>query len=159
MHKPLMYLKRGRGRPALERKDPQAAWPSRWTVCEILKREGLVREQTRRRKVGHPGKPTSIVTAPNQLWCVDFKGQFKTRDGLYCYPLTVTDSYSRYLIGCQALLSTQTAGTKEVFQYLFKQYGLPRQSAQTTGRPLLRRPWDDSQRCPSGGFSSASGQS
>src|ERR1041384_6434975 len=52
----------------LERKDPQAAWPSRWTVCKILKREGLVSEKTRRRKVGHPGKPTSIVTAPNQLW-------------------------------------------------------------------------------------------
>jgi putative transposase len=120
----------------LERKDPQAAWPSRWTVCEILKREGLVREETRRRKVGHPGKPTSIVTAPNQLWCVDFKGQFKTRDGRYCYPLTLTDSYSRYLIGCQALLSTQTAGTKEVFQYLFKKYGLPQAIRSDNGTPF-----------------------
>jgi putative transposase len=72
----------------LGRKDRQAAWPSRWTVCEILQRAGLVRQRTRRRKPGHPGKPTSIVTAPNDLWCVDFKGQFKTRDGHYCYPLT-----------------------------------------------------------------------
>lgn len=109
----------------LERKDPQAPWPSRWTVCEILKREGLVRQKTRRRKLGHPGKPTSIVTAPNQLWCVDFKGQFKTRDGRYCYPLTVTDRYSRYLLGCQGLLSTETQGAKTVFQELFKKYGLP----------------------------------
>jgi putative transposase len=109
----------------LRRKEPQQPWPSRLTVCEILKREGLVREKTRRRKVGHPGKPTSIVTAPNQLWCVDFKGQFKTCDGHYCYPLTVTDRYSRYLIGCQGLLSTETRGAKEAFKHLFKKYGLP----------------------------------
>lgn len=97
----------------LKRKDPQQPWPSRWTVCEILRREGLIRQKTRRRKVGHPGKPTSIITAPNELWCVDFKGQFKTRHGRYCYPLTVTDRYSRYLIGCQGLLSTETRGAKQ----------------------------------------------
>src|SRR5215210_589634 len=48
----------------LERKDPQTSWPSRWTICEILKREGLVRQKTQRRKVGHPGKPSCIATAP-----------------------------------------------------------------------------------------------
>jgi putative transposase len=52
----------------LGRKDPQATWPSRWTVCEILRRAGLVRQRTRRRKPGHPGKPASIVTSPNDLW-------------------------------------------------------------------------------------------
>ena len=88
----------------LKSKDPQADWPSRSTVCDILLRAGLVRQKTRRRKPGHPGKPISIATAPNDLWCVDFKGQFKTRDGHYCYPLTVTDRYSRYLLGCRALL-------------------------------------------------------
>jgi putative transposase len=120
----------------LRRKDPQSPWPSRWTVCEILKREGLVRQKTQRRKVGHPGKLTSIITAPNQLWCVDFKEQFKTRDGRYCYPLTVTDSYSRYLIGCQGLLSTETLGTKEVFKQLFKKYGLPAAIRSDNGVPF-----------------------
>ena|ERR1051325_5390864 len=120
----------------LERKDPQQPWPSRWTICEILKREGLVRQQTKRRKVGHPGNPTSTVEAPNELWCVDFKGQFKTRDGRYCYPLTVTDSYSRYLIGCQGLLSTETLGAKEVFTRLFKQYGLPKAIRSANGTPF-----------------------
>jgi transposase InsO family protein len=120
----------------VERKDPDSRWPSRWTVCEILKREGLVREKTRRRKVGHPGKPSSIITAPNQLWCVDFKGQFKTRDGRYCYPLTVTDRYSRYLIGCQGLLSTETSGAKEVFKHLFKKYGLPAAIRSDNGTPF-----------------------
>jgi transposase InsO family protein len=120
----------------LERKDPQQPWPSRWTVCEILKRGGLIREKTRRRKMGHPGKPTSIVTAPNEVWCVDFKGQFKTRDGRYCYPLTVTDSYSRYLIGCQGLLSTETRGAKDVFANLFKKYGLPSAIRSDNGVPF-----------------------
>jgi transposase InsO family protein len=120
----------------LTRKDPHQAWPSRWTVCEILLREGLVKEKTRRRKVGHPGKPTSLPTAPNELWCVDFKGQFKTRDGRYCYPLTVTDRYSRYLLGCQGLLSTETLGAKEVFKHLFKKYGLPRAIRSDNGTPF-----------------------
>lgn len=120
----------------LQRKDPHQAWPSRWTICEILKREGLVRQKTHRRKVGHPGKPTSTVTAPNELWCVDFKGQFKTRDGRYCYPLTVTDSYSRYLLGCYGLLSTETLGAKEVFTRLFKKYGLPAAIRSDNGTPF-----------------------
>lgn len=120
----------------LQRKEPQQPWPSRWTICEILKREGLVRQRTQRRKVGHPGKPTSIVTAPNELWCVDFKGQFKTRDGRYCYPLTVTDNYSRYLLGCQGLLSTETRGAKETFEGLFKKYGLPKAIRSDNGTPF-----------------------
>lgn len=120
----------------LQRKDPQSRWPSRWTVCEILRREGLVRQKTRRRKTGHPGKPASIVTAPNELWCVDFKGHFKTRDGRYCYPLTVTDRYSRYLLGCQGLFSTETLGAKEVFKHLFKKYGLPNAIRSDNGVPF-----------------------
>jgi putative transposase len=120
----------------LERRTPQLPWPSRWTICEILRREGLVRRRTQRRKVGHPGKPSSIVTAPNELWCVDFKGEFKTRDGRYCYPLTVTDSYSRYLLGCQGLLSTETLGAKEVFTRLFKKYGLPAAIRSDNGTPF-----------------------
>jgi transposase InsO family protein len=120
----------------LQRKEPQKPWPSRWTICDILKREGLVRQKTRRRKIGHPGKPSSIVTAPNQLWCVDFKGDFKTRDGRYCYPLTVTDSYSRYLLGCQGLLSTETLGAKEMFEGLFKKYGLPKAIRSDNGTPF-----------------------
>ena len=60
-------------RKHLSQKEPSTAWPSRWTICEILSREGLVRQRKRRRKTGHPGKPTSIVTTANDLWCVDFK--------------------------------------------------------------------------------------
>jgi putative transposase len=120
----------------LKSKDPQADWPSRSTVCDILLRAGLVRLKTRRRKPGHPGKPISIATAPNDIWCADFKGHFKTRDGHYCYPLTVTDRYSRYLLGCRALLSTETEGAKATFLQLFKKYGLPQAIRSDNGTPF-----------------------
>jgi transposase len=73
----------------VEKRHPEWALPVRSTVCDILSRKGLIPKKRRRRVIGHPGKPTSQVLAPNDLWCVDFKGQFKTGDGIYCYPLTV----------------------------------------------------------------------
>src|SRR6266850_1991097 len=57
----------------------------------------LVPTRRPRRRLGHPGRPTTIMGAPNAVWCADYKGQFKTGDGRYCYPLTVTDGFSRYL--------------------------------------------------------------
>lgn len=77
--------------------------PARSTTCEILKRLGMVARKRSRRRIGHPGKPVSEILAPNDCWCEDFNGQFKTVDGIYCHPLTVTDGYSRFLLGCQAL--------------------------------------------------------
>jgi transposase len=79
----------------LSRKEPEREWPSRATVCNILDRSGLVVHPRNRRKVGHPGKPTAPMDEPNKVWCGDFKGHFRTRDGVYCYPLTVTDGCSR----------------------------------------------------------------
>jgi transposase InsO family protein len=117
-------------------KHPRWPWPQRSTVCEILKRNGLVAKQRRRRAIGHPGKPTTIVTAPNDLWCADYKGQFKTGDGRYCYPLTVTDDFSRYLLGCQALLDTSVDGAKPVFTRLFREFGLPKRIRTDNGVPF-----------------------
>ena len=105
-------------------------------MCEILNRHGMVPKKRRRRAIGHPGRPTSLVLAPNDLWCADFKGQFKTGDGLYCYPLTVTDGYSRYLLGCQGLQSTKVAEAKPVFTRLFKEYGLPKRIRTDNGVPF-----------------------
>ncbi|MGH8654981.1 MAG: helix-turn-helix domain-containing protein [Gammaproteobacteria bacterium] len=67
----------------LFRRHPKGAWPARSTVCDILDRHGLIRKPRGRRRVGHPGKPTTTMSAPNRVWCADFKGQFKTRDGVY----------------------------------------------------------------------------
>ncbi|MGH8568431.1 MAG: helix-turn-helix domain-containing protein, partial [Gammaproteobacteria bacterium] len=67
----------------LSRRHPDGAWPARSTVCDILDRHGLVRKPRARRRVGHPGKPLTAMSAPNVVWCADFKGQFKTREGRY----------------------------------------------------------------------------
>ena len=65
------------------------------------------------------------MTAPNGTWTADFKGQFKTRNGVYCYPLTVVDGFSRYLLACHGLLSTAIATARPIFLHLFQEYGLP----------------------------------
>jgi len=111
-------------------------FPGRSTVCDILSRHGMVPKQRHRRRIGHPGKPTSQILAPNATWCADFKGQFKTGDGIYCYPLTVTDGYSRYLLGCQGLLTTAVKESKPVFMRLFKEYGLPKRIRTDNGVPF-----------------------
>src|SRR2546427_2314315 len=110
--------------------------PHRSTVCDILKRHGMVPKQRQRRRIGHPGKPTSSILAPNDLWSADYKGQFRTGDGRYCYPLTVTDGFSRYLLGCQALSSTAVAAAKPVFTRLFQEYGLPTRIRTDNGVPF-----------------------
>jgi putative transposase len=120
----------------VHRRHPRWELPGRSTVCEILKRHGMVPKKRNRRRIGHPGKPTSLILAPNDIWCADFKGQFKTGDGIYCYPLTVTDGYSRYLLGCQGLLSTAVAGARPVFTRLFKKFGLPTRIRTDNGVPF-----------------------
>src|ERR1700738_2300110 len=70
------------------------------------------------------------------LWSADFKGQFKTGNGRYCYPLTVTDGFSRYLLGCQGLNSTSVEEAKPVFTKLFREYGLPKRIRTDNGVPF-----------------------
>ncbi len=111
-------------------------WPAASTAGEILKRLGLVKQRRRRRRIGHPGRPLTVPTAANQLWTADYKGQFKTKDGLYCYPLTVADSFSRYLLGCRAFPSTKTLGTRQAFERLFYEYGLPDAIRTDNGTPF-----------------------
>jgi putative transposase len=120
----------------VSQRHPDGGWPVRSTVCDILDRHGLVRKPRVRRRVGHPGKPTTAMSVPNAVWCADFKGQFKTGDGLYCYPLTVTDGYSRYLLGCQALSSTAVAEAQPVFARLFREFGLPERIRTDNGVPF-----------------------
>ena len=115
---------------------PQWKLPHESTVCDMLKRNGHVRKQSKKRRLGHPGRPSSVVACPNDCWSADFKGQFRLGNGLYCYPLTVTDNYSRYLLECKALEGTLLAPTKEAFTRLFKQYGLPRRIRTDNGVPF-----------------------
>lgn len=122
--------------PMVHKRHPRWDLPGRSTVCDILSRHGMVPKKRNRRKIGHPGKPMSSILAPNDTWCADFKGQFKTGDGIYCYPLTVTDGYSRYLLDCQGLLTTAVKEAKPVFTRLFKEFGLPTRMRTDNGVPF-----------------------
>jgi putative transposase len=119
-----------------QKRHPSWPLPARSTVCDILGRHGLVPKTRHRRHMGHPGKPTSQILAPNDVWSADFKGHFKTGDGLYCYPLTVADGDSRFLLGCQALSSTRVAEATPVFTRLFKEFGLPKRIRTDNGVPF-----------------------
>ena len=105
----------------------QPTWtlPARSTVCDLLDRAGLITAPRRQPVPAHPGRSLIPMTASNGTWTADFKGQFKTRNGVYCYPLTIVDGYSRYLLACQGLLSTAIAGARPIFLRLFQEYGLP----------------------------------
>jgi len=122
--------------PMVHRRHPRWDLPDRSTVYDILRRHGMVQKKRSPRRVGHPGKPSSLILAPNDVWSADYKGQFKTGNGQYCYPLTVADGFSRYLLGCQALSSTAVAEAKPVFTRLFKEYGLPKRIRTDNGVPF-----------------------
>ena len=116
---------------------PEQTWPTRSTVNALLDRHGLLRKQRRRRAAApHPGAALLQTTAPNQVWPADFKGQFKTRDGVYCYPLTVTDHFSRAILLCRALSSTRTAEARPAFLQLFREVGLPDAIRTDNGVPF-----------------------
>jgi transposase InsO family protein len=120
----------------LHKRQPRWLLPGRSTACDILKRHGMVPIKRSRRRIGHPGKPTSAILAPNDVWSADYKGQFRTGDGRYCYPLTGADGFSRYLLGCQALASTAGEGAKPIFTRLFQEYGLPKRIRSDNGVPF-----------------------
>jgi len=109
--------------------------PAKSTVHAVLDRHGLVR-RARERRTRAQGTPLSAAAAPNDLWCADFKGEFKLGNGRYCYPLTVTDQASRYLLLCEALESTREAPVIEAFQELFRERGLPGAIRSDNGLPF-----------------------
>lgn len=110
----------------LGKRHPQlTGWPAPSTVADLLARRGLVQRRRHRRKPIHPGVVRPDTAAPNDLWTADFKGEFRTGDGLYCYPLTIADQHTRYLLTCQGVLSTKTVVAKPVFERAFREYGLP----------------------------------
>jgi transposase InsO family protein len=86
---------------------------------------------------GRPDRnPPPVTHAPNDLWTADFKGQFKTQDRAWCYPLTVADQASRYLLRCQALPNMRTEGARPVFERQFREVGLPRAMRTDDGAPF-----------------------
>ena len=111
--------------------------PARSTVHAVLDRHGLV-SRARKRKAANKavGTHLSRAAAPNDLWCADFKGEFKLGNRQYCYPLTVTDQASRYLLACEALEATKEAPVIEAFVRLFRERGLPTAIRSDNGLPF-----------------------
>jgi transposase InsO family protein len=115
---------------------PALEWPAISTAGDLLARRGLVKKRRRRRPHPHPGVVPPVTQQPNDLWAADFKGQFRTGDRRYCYPLTVTDQHTRYLIACHGLLSTEGRGVRPIFDRLFREFGLPRAIRTDNGVPF-----------------------
>lgn len=105
--------------------EPGTAWPSPSTIGEILKRAELVRKRRRRspRAVWRPAR--TVADEANRVWTADFKGQFRLGNGEQCYPLTIVDAYSRYLLMCRGLRGTGVAPARRGFEDAFREYGLP----------------------------------
>jgi transposase InsO family protein len=113
--------------------------PVRSTVHAILDRHGLVKK--RRRNVLYKATGTGLLeaNAPNELWCADFKGQFRMGNTKYCYPLTITDQHSRYLLSCEGFESTREKEAIESFKRVFKEYGMPDAIRTDNGVPFAAR--------------------
>ena len=115
---------------------PEIAWPAASTASDLFVRRGLVKKRRRRRPHQHPGVVAPVTRAPNDLWTTDFKGQFRTRDAIYCFPLTIADLHARYLLTCKGLLSTRGAGVRRGFERAFSEFGLPRAIRSDNGVPF-----------------------
>jgi putative transposase len=122
-------------RERLRRRYRDQRCPAISTVHAVLDRHGLVERRTRRRP-RLDGTPLTQPPAPNALWCADYKGEFQLGDRRYCYPLTITDFASRYILGCEALLSTQETTAFTVFERTFREFGLPAAMRTDNGVPF-----------------------
>ena len=126
-------------RRRLEDADAQASWPARSTIAELLRRKGLVVPRKPRRRATPSTQPLAHADASNAVWCIDFKGWFRTGDGRRCDPLTISDAFSRYLIRCQAVEDTSGPGIRPLLEAAFREYGLPWAIRSDNGSPFASR--------------------
>ena len=126
-------------REKLRRQSTAPHLPAISTVHAVLDRHGLVRRR-RRRRARATGTELSRPSEPNALWCADYKGEFMLGDRRYCYPLTITDFASRFLLTCEALSTTQEKFAFTVFERTFKEFGLPHAIRTDNGVPFASAP-------------------
>jgi len=125
-------------RELLKKRYPEHLLPSVSTIGRMLKRAGMTKPRRRPRlpKYGPVKRPELIVDGPNDLWTIDFKGWFRTRDGKKCEPLTVRDQYSRFVLGIDIVAAPSVACVRPVFERLFARYGLPKAIQSDNGSPF-----------------------
>jgi len=120
----------------LRRYHPAERWPADSTAGEILRREGLVKERRRRRRVAAYTEPFALCTEVNEHWSADFKGDFALGSGRRCYPLTISDNCSRYVLACRGLTQTRHGVVRPWFEWVFREYGLPKAIRTDNGPPF-----------------------
>jgi len=126
-------------RAQLKRKHPELDLPAVSTIGYWLKKEGLVEQRKKRFHVPPYTEPFSECREPNDVWSIDYKGQFHMKNGHVCYPLTISDNFSRFLFGCQALEGPRYVPTRRCMESIFQEYGLPRAIRSDNGTPFASR--------------------
>ncbi len=119
--------------------EPRHVLPAASTVGVLLNRLDLVRPRHRRQRVPPRTEPFADTKAPNDTWCVDFKGWFRVGTGARCDPLTMTDAFSRYVLRCEAMTRTRDLDVRPVFESAFREFGLPRRIRHDNGSPFASR--------------------
>ena len=123
--------------------EPETRWPAASSIGELLRRSKLIRTKRRRHYALERAaldRSRTRASEPNTVWTADFKGQFRLTGGrsIDCYPLTVLDLHSHYLLGCRALTTTAVATTRRIFVRLFREYGLPQVIRTDNGVPFAQ---------------------
>jgi transposase InsO family protein len=116
------------------------ALPAPSTIGSLLARHGLV-ERRRRKRADVPPHPHGLrpAAASNDVWCIDYKGQFRLGDGTYCYPLTLTDQHSRFVLACEGMAAIEDGAAREACATAFRAYGLPACIRSDNGPPFAAR--------------------
>ncbi len=123
----------------LAQRFPNQPLPCRSTIYNILNAEGLVQRRKKRSHISPYPQPFAPVNGPNEVWSTDYKGQFRLGNGRWCFPLTIMDHHSRYLLGCRGLTGITTRATQAYFIRLFREYGLPQRIRSDNGVPFASR--------------------
>jgi putative transposase len=118
------------------KREPGLALPAPSTVGAVLKRAGLVVPRRHRTHATPTAGPLTPYTEPNSVWCADCKGQFRLGDASWCYPFTLTDGASRFLLRCQALPSTDGNRVRSLCEAAFREYGMPAVIRTDNGTPF-----------------------
>jgi putative transposase len=120
----------------LEEKQPEQDWPAASTISDKLKAHGLIRPRRRRIRAPMSLDPLAAVDQPNDTWCTDFKGHFALGDKTRCYPLTLTDQHTRYLLKCEGLTEPRFEAVRPHYELAFREYGMPSRMRSDNGPPF-----------------------
>jgi len=123
-------------RAKLLERAPAQGWPASSTIGELLRRQGLSEPRKRRRRASPSANRLRSAVMPNDVWCIDFKGWFRTGDGTRCDPLTVTDAFSRYLLCTRLVARPDYTNCRSELERVFREYGLPGAIRSDNGTPF-----------------------